>query len=131
VISGRKLKNIRIFKIYLKIYYVLNLLHKYTLISICNGKFLIFLIPHSSCQILPTFYFFFKNAKVVVIGLQNSHRFFCGISRWDVSVLTGIISKCVTNFKLKFFQVNSFLFFLKFLISHRTLIKYLKFYFMM
>jgi hypothetical protein len=58
-----------------------------------------------------------------LIGLHNPHRFFCGSLILDGTILTRIISKCVTNLELKFFQVDSFLVFLEFLSPLRKLVK--------
>jgi hypothetical protein len=49
--------------------------------------------------------------------------FLGGRSKLDATILNRIISKGEANFKLKLFQINSFLDFLEFLISHRKLMK--------
>jgi hypothetical protein len=49
--------------------------------------------------------------------------FLGGRSKLDATILNRIISKGEANFEFKLFQINIFLDFLDFLISHRKLIK--------
>jgi hypothetical protein len=67
-----------------------------------------------SCVTSQHFFIFQKLKRCIYMPLKFTIDFFGESSRVDATLLTRIISKGFATFKLKFFQIHSFLYLLKF-----------------